>query len=76
MEAWRPKGPSRFDARTGFAVPEGGNAWIVWDGGSKVLKTEPNIQAGKAVRQAMGIPVSWRGHNWTVCEHPYLTSSW
>jgi hypothetical protein len=30
-------------------------------------KIEPNIQAGKAIRQAMGIPVSWRGHNWTVC---------
>ena len=30
-------------------------------------KTEPNIQAGKAIRQAMGIPVSWRGFNWTVC---------
>jgi hypothetical protein len=32
-----------------------------------VPKTEPNIQAGKAIRQAMGIPVSWRGYNWTVC---------
>ncbi len=31
------------------------------------LKTEPNIQAGKAIRQAMGIPVSWRRYNWTVC---------
>jgi hypothetical protein len=30
-------------------------------------KTEPNIQAGKAIRQAMGIPISWRGYNWTVC---------
>jgi hypothetical protein len=37
-------------------------------GGEDVsLKTEPNIQAGKAIRQAMGIPVSWRGYNWTVC---------
>jgi hypothetical protein len=32
-----------------------------------ILKTEPNIQAGKAIRQAMGIPVSWRRYNWTVC---------
>lgn len=32
-----------------------------------VPKTEPNIQAARAIRQAMGIPVSWRGYNWTVC---------
>jgi hypothetical protein len=36
-------------------------------GGEPIPKTEPNIQAGKAIRQAMGIPVSWRGYNWTVC---------
>lgn len=35
--------------------------------GAISTKTEPNIQAGKAIRQAMGIPVSWRGFNWTTC---------
>jgi hypothetical protein len=35
--------------------------------GAIIQKTEPNIQAGRAIRQAMGIPVSWRGFNWTIC---------
>jgi hypothetical protein len=35
--------------------------------GAIIEKTEPNIQAGRAIRQAMGIPVSWRGFNWTIC---------
>ena len=35
--------------------------------GEVLNKTEPNIHASKAIRQAMGLPVGWRGYNWTVC---------